>query len=206
MLLFMRVAGRPLDGFNVLPRNLLRYTAQKLAVAAPSIASLRSIYSRRQTLSKHQQWAKAYLGLRDLGADDESALKATLLAQAADASHSEDLVQSASRWLFARRILIPGTRRLQDWARDAFAAVGAQILSEINAAVPPSAAQKVIDAAYSARSGVAQDLVQAPRPSHAGRNRRQDSSRGSALTTGDSAPCRWPSSKPMPGKSRLAAP
>ncbi len=28
MVMFMRVAGRPLDGFNVLPRNLLRYTAQ----------------------------------------------------------------------------------------------------------------------------------------------------------------------------------
>jgi hypothetical protein len=51
MLMFMRVAGRPLDGFNVLPRNLLRHTAQVLAVSPPSIASLRSIYKRRQTLS-----------------------------------------------------------------------------------------------------------------------------------------------------------
>jgi hypothetical protein len=40
-LMFMRVAGRPLDGFNVLPRNLLRHTAQVLAVSPPSIASLR---------------------------------------------------------------------------------------------------------------------------------------------------------------------
>lgn len=39
MLMFMRVAGRPLDGFNVLPRNLLRHTAQVLAVSPPSIAS-----------------------------------------------------------------------------------------------------------------------------------------------------------------------
>jgi len=49
MLIFMRVAGRPLDGFNVLPRNLLRHTAQVLAVSPPSIASLRSIYKRRQS-------------------------------------------------------------------------------------------------------------------------------------------------------------
>lgn len=75
------------------------------------------------------------------------------MAQAADASHSDDLVQSASHWLFTRRILIPGARRLQDWARSAFAAVEAQILSEVNAAVPPSAARKVIDAAYSSRPG-----------------------------------------------------
>ena len=151
MLLFMRVAGRPLDGFNVLPRTLLRKTAEALAVSPPSIASLRSIYKRRQTLSKHQLWAKTYLGLRELEPDDEAALTATLLAQAADASHSDDLVQSACQWLFTRRILIPGSRRLQDWARGAFAAVEAQILSEVTAAVPPSSASKVIDSAYSAR-------------------------------------------------------
>lgn len=103
MLLFMRVAGRPLDGFNVLPRSLLRKTAEALAVSPPSIASLRSIYKRRQTLSKHQLWAKTYLGLRELEPDDEAALTATLLAQAADASHSDDLVQSACQWLFSKR-------------------------------------------------------------------------------------------------------
>ena len=78
MLMFMRVAGRPLDGFNVLPRNLLRHTAQVLAVSPPSIASLRSIYKRRQTLFKHQRWAKTYLGLRELEIDDEAALTAAL--------------------------------------------------------------------------------------------------------------------------------
>ena len=153
MLMFMRVAGRPLDGFNVLPRNLLRHTAQVFAVSPPSIASLRSSYKRRQTLSKHQLWAKTYLGLRDLEPDDESALTTALLALAADASHADDLVQSASHWLFMRRILIPGARRLRDWARDAFSAVEAQILGEVSAAVPPAAALKAIDAAYSARPG-----------------------------------------------------
>ena len=48
MLTFMRVAGRPLDGFTVLPRNLLRHTAQMLGVSPPSIASLRSIYKRKR--------------------------------------------------------------------------------------------------------------------------------------------------------------
>ncbi|MBL8304494.1 MAG: Tn3 family transposase, partial [Ideonella sp.] len=51
------------------------------------------------------------------------------------------------------RILIPGARRIRDWARDAFATVEAQILGAVNAAVPPAAAQKVMDAAYSARPG-----------------------------------------------------
>ena len=151
MLLFMRVAGRPLDGFTVLPRNLLRHTAQVLGVSPPSIASLRSIYKRRQTLSKHQLWAKTYLELRDVEPVDEALLTAALSAQAEDAPHTDDLVLSASHWLFTRRILIPGARRLQDWARDAFAAVEAQILAAVNAAVPPGAAQKLIDSAYRER-------------------------------------------------------
>ena len=58
MPLFMRLASRPLDGFTVLPRNLLRRTAEVLGVSPPSIASLRSIYKRRQTLSKHQLWPR----------------------------------------------------------------------------------------------------------------------------------------------------
>jgi len=70
----------------MLHRNLLRHNAQVLAVSPPSIASLRSIYKRRQTLSKHQLWAKTYLGLRELEVDDEVAFTAAPLAQMA-ASH-----------------------------------------------------------------------------------------------------------------------
>ena len=44
MVPFMQVAGRTLDGFTVIPRNLLRYAADAVGVSAPSIASLRAIY------------------------------------------------------------------------------------------------------------------------------------------------------------------
>jgi hypothetical protein len=77
------------------------------------------------------------LDLRQVELDDEAALTAALLAQAANASHADDLVQSVSHWLFTRRMLVPGARRLQDSARDAFAAAEAQILSAVSAAVPP---------------------------------------------------------------------
>lgn len=101
MVMFMRVAGRPLDGFNVLPRNLLRYAAQALGTSPPSIASLRSIYKRSQTLYKHQLWAKTYLGLRDLQPADEAELIDTLRVQAEESSHPDDLAQAARQWLFA---------------------------------------------------------------------------------------------------------
>ena len=95
-------------------------------IRSPSIATLRSIYKRSQTLFKHQLWAKTYLGLRDLEQGDEIQLTDVLRIHAQEATHPDDLVRSACQWLFTRRILIPGSRRLKDWARDALAAIEAQ--------------------------------------------------------------------------------
>ena len=64
MVLVLRAAGRPLDSFTLVPANLLRYVGASFKTAAPTIASLRSIYQRSQTLYKHQLWAKTYLGLK----------------------------------------------------------------------------------------------------------------------------------------------
>jgi hypothetical protein len=65
-LLSLRACGRPMDRFAVLPRNLLRYVAETLQAPPLTIGSLRSLYERRPTLYEHQQWARDYLGLRDL--------------------------------------------------------------------------------------------------------------------------------------------
>lgn len=152
MLLFLRAAGRPLDRATVLPRNLLRHVGSALNTAPPTIASLRSIYQRSQTLYKHQLWAKNYLGLRDLDEAAETELAAMLALQAREASHPDDLVSAACHWLYERKILIPGKRRVQDWARDAFASIEAEILRTIEAAVPASARQKCHESVYSERS------------------------------------------------------
>jgi hypothetical protein len=153
MVLFMRVAGRPLDGFTVLPRNLLRYAAGALGVAAPSIASLRSIYRRKQTLFSHQRWAKEYLGLTELEPAQEQDLVSALEVQAQDAAHTDDLVQAARHWLFTRRILIPSNRRLLDWVRDAFAKIEAQIGICVADAVGRANAAKLLLSVYAPRPG-----------------------------------------------------
>ena len=124
MVLYLRAVGRPLDSSTVLPRNLLRYVGETFRTTAPTIASLRSIYQRSQTLYIHQLWAKTHLGLKDLDEQSEAQLVALLKLQAAEASHSDDLATAACHWLYEHRILIPGPRRVQDWARAAFAATG----------------------------------------------------------------------------------
>ena len=74
-----------------------------------------------------------------------------LKLQAAEASHADDLVTAACHWLYEHRILILGQRRVQDWARDAFAAVEADILSTIVAAVPAASLKHCRELAYSLR-------------------------------------------------------
>ena len=96
-LLFLRACGRPMDRFSVLPRNLLRYVAETLEAAPLTIASLRSLYERRPTLYEHQQWARDYLGLRDLDPAAEGALMAMLELHAAEAAHR-------TNWLRRRAI------------------------------------------------------------------------------------------------------
>jgi hypothetical protein len=112
-----------MDRFSVLPRNLLRYVAESLEASPLTITSLRSLCERRPTLYENQQWARNYLGLRDLDAAAEADLVAMLAIHAAEVAHADDLITSACHWLYDHRILIPGERRVQDWPRDAFATI-----------------------------------------------------------------------------------
>ncbi|CAN7752460.1 Tn3 family transposase [Variovorax sp. LjRoot84] len=150
-LLFLRASGRPMDRFSVLPRNLLRYVSETLQAPLLTIASLRSLYERRPTLYEHQQWAKNHLGLKDLDAESEAELMGVLALHAAEAAHSDDLVTSACHWLYDHHILIPGPRRVQDWARGALAAIEAHIHSAIAGEVTPAVLQHCRESAYSLR-------------------------------------------------------
>ncbi len=149
--LFLRAMGRPMERGSVIPRNLLRYVADSLQSPAVSIASLRSLYERRQTQYEHQAWAKTHLGIKDLDETSERELTSALALLAAEASHANDLVIAASRWLYEKRILIPGERRVQDWARDAFATVEAEILKTISAVIPAEVLQKCRTSVYGQR-------------------------------------------------------
>ena len=51
---FLRMSGRPLDAFRVLPVVLLRHLGKELGIPVPDVASLRALYRRRSTLFDHQ--------------------------------------------------------------------------------------------------------------------------------------------------------
>jgi hypothetical protein len=78
-------------------------------------------------------------------------LLSMLKVQAATAPHADELVIAAQRWLYDRRLLIPGQRQVDDWARHAFAAHEAQMLATVNQAVPAATLKRCIESVRSPR-------------------------------------------------------
>ncbi|PSL80257.1 hypothetical protein C7T35_33120 [Variovorax sp. WS11] len=147
-LLFLRASGRPMDRFATVPKVLLRSVCEASGSLSVSIASLRSLYERRQTLYEHQAWARMYLGLGDLDEVQLQKLEQVLAVAALEAAHPDDLVRTARIWLYSRRIIIPGSRRIADWARKAFDATEAAMAATIEAAIGKAALRQAIDWAY----------------------------------------------------------
>ncbi len=122
-IVFLRTTGKPLDNVARLPPALLKHLGATLGVQPPTIATLRSIYQRRQTAYEHQVWARRHLGLGEATKAKLAELKKVLLVQSGDAVSVDELVTTAAHWLYDQRIIIPADRTLRDIARDAFADV-----------------------------------------------------------------------------------
>jgi TnpA family transposase len=154
-MLFLRASGRPMDRFASVPKTLLRTVCEAFQTSAVSIASLRTLYARRQTLYEHQAWARTYLGLQDLDAAGVDQLQKVLAISALESAHTDDLVETARMWLFERRIVIPGPRRLADLAREAFDATEAAMAATIEARIGKAALLKAIDWCYAPQAELA---------------------------------------------------
>jgi hypothetical protein len=191
-LLFLRASGRPMDRFATVPKVLLRSVCEALGSPSVSIASLPSLYERRQTLYEHQAWARTYVGLGDLDEIQLQKIEQVLAVAALEAAHPDDLVRTTRIWLCGRRIIIPGSRRIADWACKAFDATEAGMAATIEAAIGKAALRQAIDWAYApspATSGSHLEWLKTPpraqRPEHdRGRHWRASHSWGYAVQQG----------------------
>ena len=154
-MLFLRASGRPMDRFASVPKTLLRFVCEAFQTPAVSIASLRSLYARRQTLYEHQAWARTYLDLQDLDETQVEQLQQALAIAALEAAaHPDDLAETARVGLHERRIVIHGPRRLADWARQAFDATEGAMAATIEAGVGKAALLTAIDWSYAPKAGL----------------------------------------------------
>ena len=90
---------------TLLPKALLRHISEALSLPGTSIATLRSIYKRRETLYDHQKWARlqANLELPDPSSDAE--LRRALAEYAKDAASVQELVNHAMHCLCDRKVV-----------------------------------------------------------------------------------------------------
>jgi hypothetical protein len=135
-LVFLRVAGRPLDRLAVVPKALLKSLAKALDLTPTTIATLRSIYRRRETLYDHQRWAREQLGLAPFDKTVQGDLQQELDLAARDAVSIDDLLGLARRWLHGRKIMLAADSTLRDVARAAYAQIERAALQVVEAAVP----------------------------------------------------------------------
>ena len=118
---FLRMAGRPLLQWQVIPAVILEFLGEQLQIEAPTIASLRALYQYRTTLFNHQSFAGSILGFQPMEERPRRGLMAHLNREAEAARTADQLILSAKRWLYEHRYLIPAERRIQDLVRHAIA-------------------------------------------------------------------------------------
>src|ERR1700756_2265460 len=75
---FLRMSGRLLEAVRIVPPALWRDLGGQVHIAAPDLASLRTMYRRRSTLFEHQEVACQALGFRWLSDAQRRALKRVL--------------------------------------------------------------------------------------------------------------------------------
>lgn len=110
---FLRMTGRTLNSFQILPVAVLEHLGVQLHLTPPRLASIRALYRRQRTLFDHQRVAMDALGFRHLTDHAERGLTA-YLRRSAEATFSGDaLIGMARIWLYEHGYVLPGDKRVR---------------------------------------------------------------------------------------------
>ena len=110
---FLRMTGRTLNSFQILPVAVLEHLGVQLRLTPPRLASIRALYRRQRTLFDHQRVAMDALGFRHLMERAERGLTASL-RRSAEATFSGDaLIRMARVWLYKRGYVLPADKRVR---------------------------------------------------------------------------------------------
>jgi TnpA family transposase len=134
---FLRMSGRLLDAFRVIPSVLWRHLGTELGIDAPELASLRAMYGRGRTLFDHQQVACESLGFRWMSEHQRRALVRELRDEVARCADREQLLVRARQWLYEHRLLIVHDRAIRTLIAAALAQLEAETGATIRAVVQP---------------------------------------------------------------------
>jgi TnpA family transposase len=106
----VRLTGRFLYDFSLVPRSLLAHICEQLGLEVPLFV----VYPQRQpTRYEHVERLKAYLGLRTFTPDDPQLIAAHIRQQVRAGARLHELLPSAEQMLRAHGIVLPGVTVLQ---------------------------------------------------------------------------------------------
>ena len=138
---FLRMSGRLLDAFRVVPTTLLHHLGGELGIDAPDIASLRALYGRDKTLFDHQQVACSALGFRWMSEHQRRALVRELREEVSRCADRDQLLVRARQWLYQHRLLIAHERAI----RTLIAAALQQLETETGAAIHAQVGKETLE-------------------------------------------------------------
>jgi hypothetical protein len=137
---FLRMTGRLLEAVRVVPPAPWRHLGKEFGVAAPDLASLRTMYQRRRTLFEHQEVACETLGFHRLSEAQRRALVRVLRDELARTSDRQGLLQFSRRWLYEHRLIVLRERDLRALITKAIRQHEATLARTIVEAVDPERA------------------------------------------------------------------
>ncbi len=135
---FLRMSGRLLGAFRVVPVTLWRHLGNELGVDAPEVASLRAMYARGRTLFDHQQVACTVLGFRWMSEHQRRSLVRELREEVACCADRDQLLVRARRWLYKNQLLIMHERAIRTLITAAIAQLEVETGAAIAASVDPT--------------------------------------------------------------------
>ena len=133
---FLRMTGRTLNSFQILPIAVLKHLGAQLRLTPPRLASIRALYRRQRTLFDHQRVAMEALGFRHLTDHAERGLTAHLRRSAEATFSGEALTAVARVWLYEHGYVLPGDRRVADGVRAALRHAEQALSRQITAQFP----------------------------------------------------------------------
>ena len=134
---FLRMSGRLLEAVRIVPPSLWRHLGEQFDVAAPDLASLRSMYHRRRTLFEHQEVACETLGFHWLSNAQRGALVRVVRDELTRTFDRQRLLQFARRWLYDHRLVVLRERELRALILQALRQYEGQFAAQIVSSVEP---------------------------------------------------------------------
>lgn len=134
---FLRMSGRLLEAVRIVPPPLWRHLGEQYGVAAPELASLRSMYHRRRTLFEHQEVACETLEVHWLSNAQRGALVRVVRDELTRTFDRQRLLQFARRWLYDHRWVVLRERELRALILQALRQYEAQFAAQNVSSVEP---------------------------------------------------------------------